>query len=534
MLRKVHIASTSKQSMRIPPWQEKSKRFMLSFKRVFCFLALVLCLVCKPAVSMAAAGSIAVFPLQELGKWRNEVNLPVTEALVDKLAASGNDVLALESVIAFMANSRIRTIGSLESYQLTKVWQELAVPLVMLGTVCQLRERPEPSLGLSLQLVRVSDARTIWSYVGSISAGDERRLLAIGEPTSVADLLPLLLDELLEQWPWEIIAGVQQSYQVTIDSFILQPQYVAPGAEVSSWVRLRKSWPADRSPRVFFKVDDQLHAAKMSADDMHYESTWVSGEQNGRVSVDLILEWPEYGRRESAPLGSYVVDGMLPLLDFTFGGTQDMGGNPAFRSDLIIIPRPLVRKPLNRWRVSFYDEKGDLLTDEKGSGNLPYRIVWNGRARHGESVEDGEYLVTLEAWDLAGNYSIAEHQVWRSYASPQLGLAVERNDETTTINLESDNLVPLSSWRMEMWTKEGKYLAHASGKGKDLPARVGIEQLSAEQYDQIQGYVVVIDVLGNRSRRKVEDMLPKLQKPVTEEVKETKPAGVSETWVNEF
>jgi hypothetical protein len=490
--------------------------------------------VCLALSALAAfAAPVVVMPLQELGERRNEVNLPFTRLLIERLAASGNEVNLPETVIAFLANNRIRTAGHLETFHLNKVWEELGAPLVLLGTVTQLRERPEPSLGLTLQLVRTSDARTVWSYIGSFSSGDERRIFGVGEPHSVAELQELLLADLAEKWPWQIISEMQQPYQISIDAFSLSPVQVPPGAEIRAWVRMRNAWPAGRAPRVFFKADDQLHGATFSAEGGTYQATWIAGERNGRFPVNLILEWSVYGRLESALLGTYVVDGTPPLLELEFRGTQPFQGMAVFRDELVIKPRALVRKPLERWRIAFYDETGALLVDEKMSGNLPEGLIWRGQARAGEPIEDGIYKVVFEAWDYAGNMARAEREVMRLRTAPQVALGVTRGDESLTVDLGSDERVPLAYWRMEMWTKEGKFLTHA--EGKELPVQIGIDLPAADQAGELQGVVVVRDTLGNLTRSKVEDLLPKLKPQAAEaEGKKKGTAGVSESWVDEF
>lgn len=496
-------------------------------------IILTLALGCVAWFAPVAVGApLVVMPLQELGERRNEVNLPFTRLLIERLADGGNEVSRPETVIAFLANNRIRTAGHLETFHLDKLWDEFGAPLVLLGTVTQIRERPEPSLGLTLQMVRTSDARTVWTYVGSASSSDERRAFGVGEPRSVAELQEILLADLIEQWPWQIIGEMQQAYQVSIDAFSLSPVQVPPGAEVSAWVRVRNVWPAARAPRVFFKADEQLHAATLSADGTTYQATWVAGEKDGRFPVNLILDWPVYGRRETALLGSYVVDGAPPLLELELRGTQPFQGTPTFRDELVIKPRALVRKPLERWRVSFYDAGGVLLADEQVRGNLPESLIWRGHARRGEPVEDGLYKVVFEAWDYAGNLARAEREVMRLRGAPAAVLGVARGDESLTVDLGSDERVPLAYWRMEMWTKEGKFLTHA--EGRELPAQIGVDLPAAEQGAELQGIVVIKDVLGNITRSKVEDLLPKIKPPAEVETKKKGPAGASESWVDEF
>ncbi len=496
-------------------------------------IGLVILCVLFPAVAAAAAPpSIAVFPLQELTRGRNEVNLPFTRILAERLRTAGNEIESQETVIAFMVHNRIRTVGHLETYHISRVREELGAPFVLLGTVSQMKERPTPSMGLTLQLVRTTDARTVWTYVGHFSASDGRRVLGIGEPSSVADLHPFLLDDLVSKWPWEIINEMQRAATISIDSIVLHPSHLRPGAEFTARVRLRNGWPSGRPPRVFFKSDDQIHAASVSDDGLTFESSWIAGEKDGRFPVSLFLEWPLYGRNETALLGSYVVDGTPPLFEIDLKGASIEGDVPVFRRDLIIQPRLLVRKPIARWRLSFLNDRGEVVGIDAGGGNLPEALIWSGRGNTDIPVVNGEYEVVLEIWDEAGNSAKATRKVELNRRAPQVELAVEKNDREMTVEFAHDGRVPLEYWRMEMWTREGRILKMA--EGNELPAQVGFEVPTGEENDQIQGFLMVQDVLGNRTRREVDDLFRQFGKREVQIKKEEPAAPLSEMWVDEF
>jgi hypothetical protein len=494
-------------------------------------LALAVCFFLLPNGAWAGA-LVAVFPLQELGAGRNEVDLPFTRILSKGLAENGNEIVSLGTVISFMAHNRIRTVGRLETFLFSRVREDLGAAFVLLGTVTQKKEGPEPSMALTLSLVRTNDARTVWSYVGSFSTSDERRMLGIGEPKTVADLEDMLLGDIDDHWPWEIINEIQQEGSISIDSMVLEPTQVRPGGEISAQVRLRNVWSAGHAPRVFFKADDQLYPAAASDDGQSYKATWVTGEKIGSLPVTLVLEWPLYGRTESTLLGNFVVDGTPPLFEIDLMGARLKNGIPIFRRELEILPKPIVRKPLDRWRLSFFDdESGRLVGAHDGSGNFPERILWKGRGTEG-SLQDGTYRVELEAWDKAGNSAKASRKVELNRSSPGVNMAVAKSDEGMVVKLQDDGRVPLASWRMEMWTKEGKLITQAAGE--DLPAQVGVELPAAAQAQDIQGVLLVQDIFGNQVRRKVEDLLPKAAPKTEAEDKDKKPAGLSKSWVDEF
>lgn len=500
-------------------------------------LALAVSLIWFPTLASAVA-PVAVFPLQELGEGRNDANLPFTRILTERLTESGNKVIGLDTVISFMANNRIRILGRLDTFNISRVRNELGAAFILLGVVSQRKERPEPTFALTLSLVRTSDARTVWSYVGSVSTGEDRRVLGIGEPQSTEELQPLLLKEIREQWPWRIINEVQQSGSINIESVLVEPRNVRPGDEVRCRVRLRRNWFVDHAPRIFFKADKQLYPAVLSGDGSTYEGSWIAGEDNGRFPVALVLQWPLYGRTESTLLGSYMVDGTKPLLEVELPGVKMLGGIPVFPQQLVIAPHLLVRKVLSRWRLAFYYESGNLAGDMNGEGSLPKHFIWSGNGNYGR-LEDGVYKVEVEVWDLAGNSAKDSKIVELNRSLPKVDLAVDQNDEGMVVDLAvPEGKVPLSSWRMEMWTKEGKILTQS--EGKELPAKIGIKLPDSVEgkKQEIRGVLVLEDILGNRVRQKVEDLLPKLEKKAKEKAKEKadekKPEGISESWVDEF
>ncbi|MBE0598781.1 MAG: hypothetical protein IH614_16115 [Desulfuromonadales bacterium] len=444
---------------------------------------------------------------------------------------SGNEILSPKTVISFMANNRIRTVGHLESFHISRAREELGATFILLGTISQLKERPTPSMGMTLQLVRTSDGRTVWSYVGHFSTADGRRPLGIGEPKTVTDLYPFFLDDIVSQWPWETINEMQRATAINIDSIVLQPAHLRPGVEVHAKVRLRNDWPADRSPRVFFKADEQIHAATIGEDSRTYEASWIAGEKDGRFPVNLLLEWPIYGRSETALLGSYLVDGTPPLLELELRGTSQHAEVPVFRKELVIVPRLLVRKPLARWRLAFSNQTGELVGADEGAGNLPGIFAWQGRGNTEVPVLDGEYQVLLEVWDEAGNKASASRRVEMNRSAPAVAMALEKNGQEVVVDLENQGKVPLAFWRLEMWTTEGRIIKMA--EGEELPGQIGIELPEGGNDADLQGYLMLRDVLGNQSKRDMNELFLQAGKKQPEKKRE-EAVPKSETWVDEF
>jgi hypothetical protein len=97
------------------------------------------------------------------------------------------------------------------------------------------------------------------------------------------------------------------------------------------------------------------------------------------------------------------------------------------------------------------------------------------------------------------------------------------------LDLKNEGKVPLSYWRLEMWTKEGKIII--SSEGKELPVKIPIELPDSYEKEKITGFLFYKDVLGRETEQKVNNLLPKVKKqPETEEI----PKAFSESWVEEF
>lgn len=492
-------------------------------------LSLVLCYLC---ISTAAAANvpIAVFPLQDLGAGSNDVNLPLSRILADYLARNGNEIIGVDTVITFMANNRIRTAGELESFNAVRVREELRAGFVLLGTVIQRKERPDPTFALTLSLVRTNDARTIWSYAGSVTTADKRNALGINEPLSTEELQYLLLDEMFEGWPWQRINEVQALEVVNIDSIKLEPYQVRPGGEIRCRVRIRDNWTVSGGPRIFFKVGEQIYPATVSEDRKTFEGSWVAGDESARYAVHLLLEWPQYKRTETVLLGSYIIDGTPPFLELELLGGEIYEGRTVFDRQVVIVPKLIIPKPLAQWRLSinYLLPEGDLafIGDMRGKGNLPKNLVWKGNRNYG----DGTYEIIIEAWDRAGNSAMTRKLAEFSKALPEVTLALDKEEDEMVMDMKYAGKVPLRYWRLEMWSKEGRLLTKA--EGSELPVKVGFTPPESLQNQDMTGFVFMQDTLGKKSRVKVEELLPELKK--APEKKEEKPTGISESWVDEF
>ena len=173
--------------------------------------------------SFASARSLAVMPLLDLTQDENGVNFSLTEYLSQKAVDYGFTVLPESDVMAFMVRHRIRSLGVLTSYQITNLRQDLKAEYVLLGTVCQLGQKPAAKVSLSLQLVRTADEAVVWSIIKDLHEDDLISLLAISDPQSLNDLYDRYFSKLFDTMPPEIKQGGDSSPSVGILTIDLPP-----------------------------------------------------------------------------------------------------------------------------------------------------------------------------------------------------------------------------------------------------------------------------------------------------------------------
>lgn len=491
-------------------------------------------------VLVSAAVSVAVFPLQELGKGRQGVNLQLTNALAERLAGSGLTTVFPDEVISFMAANRIRNLGTLERYHVAQVRRDLGATFLLLGTVSERNKRSKPAIGLTLNLVRTSDARTVWTYAGSFSVGRQRKILEIGEAQTSDQLQPLLLDEVFDQWPslhdlfgLESVQDAQFESlleSVSIDALDIEPTYPRPGVDMRCWVRLRNDWSAGHAPQISIKVADQLYPAVAIVGENTFEATWVASEQDGRYPVNLSIVWPETGRTETFLLGSYFVDGTAPSFRLDLRGNGQINGVAVFDEKLKIFPVMIAREQLSRWRLLIYSEQeGEIIDELDGEGKPPESLLWNTKAG---GMLDGRYDITVELWDLAGNSAQVSTESFLNTQRARLVMDLNRKGEKLLVNLKNVTKVPLRYWWLEMWNKEGRMITRT--EGKELPVTLKFDLPDSDDSENIDGFVLYSDVMGGQQRRRIKHLLPKTGTKIDKKAAEEKSNGISEGWVEEF
>jgi TolB-like protein len=467
----------------------------------------------------ATGEKIAVFPLEDLSQGANGVNFALMQDLEDSLRDKGFEVVSQEAIMSFMARNRIRRLGFLNTYSILHVREELGVDTVLLGTVCQRREEPCPAFALTLYLVRTEDARTIWSKTKSLSCSETRHLLAISEPQSSEDLIPMTIQDILASWPATSQLNRAHTPIFELAEADIRPRNVSAGNRVTCSVRLR-SVVNGLQPEVSIKIQPGMYLRMQPVAPDLYETSWMASAEEGRYAVTLVLEWPS-GRQRVALLGTYNVDNSPPSLALGIKGVR-LQGAVAFRDRVFVVPQLREREPISRWEFSIKDENGRTILQEERNGALPARFVWRGQGDDGVRVSHGAYQVVVKAWDEAENAAQVCEKIAVMRNPPDMILEAKMRGEDTVLGIRSGGGVPIAFWRVEMRNNGGSVIKTAEGQA--LPAEVDV----TAPEDNVECVLTAMDILGNQVRRKIKD-LKLLAKH--EDIEKTTPAN---TWLTEF
>ena len=476
---------------------------------VFCALLLTLAL-----ASPAAARTLVVFPLLDLSQDANGVNFSLTAYLGKKAAEHGFTVLPESEVMAFMVRHRIRTLGVLTTHQFNSLRQELQTDYVLLGTVCQLGQKPTAKVSLSLQLVRTADEAVVWSLIRDLHEDDLISLLAIANPQSLNDLYERYFSDLFDTIPAEIKDGAGAEPSVGILTVHLRPQHVKPGERIEAAVRVYYGNPGAKGPGFHLLVDGKEYPVDDEGDARLLKASWLAQDQSGRFPVDLVSVFPS-GQRQVQRLGEYTVDGVAPELRMTFAG-KTIDGEQYFNKDLFILPHLQVPEAMGRWDIAVYDMDQELLLLQEGAGHIPPRIIWNGMISETEVADDGRYRILIHVWDLAENMAQAEGYVNMRRTDPKLKFAVERKEGDVHVQLDNEVQSPLAFWFVKVYEKNGGLLA--SQTGETLPATLDFKLRTPDSNEQLELIFAGQDQYGNRIWQKVEDLLSKGEKKKEKQV----------------
>lgn len=472
----------------------------------------------------AAAQKVVLIPMADISKGENGVNLAFTKVVETSLKQLGVEQASRSEVMLFMAANKIRSYQHLDRYMVKKIGTEFDCSLVLLGTITELDER-KPMIAITFTALDANNGVPIWSASLSTSQTEQVRMLGIGEPQSVSELVRPLLRETLAP-----LVGItdqaerleRRDYQLL--GLELAPGYVQGGQRVKANLKIR-----------FLGKRPNLIAAESTVGKIYlqydrrtdsYQGEWFAPRDEGIYKVSLRFEW---GRERTVEVlntvASYEVINQPPGLDIEIKKGVKIGQRLAFRDHLLILPRIDNLRPMAGWALEIKNGDGDALAYEEYEGDMPERMVWEGRGADGFRMANGVYDIRLEVWDLAGNRSTDTRRVVLQASAPKVVGRVTRTGEAAALTLavEDPFELPLTGWQAELRSMTGKLLA--KGKGRELPVTLDFVPVEGES----DAYLTLAgeDLLGNR-------LVSKRQKLPMVAVKKQIDEQKTDSWVQDF
>jgi TolB-like protein len=492
-------------------------------KRLFLILFPLYLLLVLPEPVLSQ--SIAVFPFLDLTKGINGVNYVLTEHVRREISERGHTVIPARDVMDFMVRNRIRTLGKLNRIEIAKSGSELGADLLLLGTVCQLKQEPNATVSMALKLIRSSDTKTVWSVSEDMHQSDLLTLLGINDPERLGDLYGSFFARLFSTFPDGPQAVVEGEDFLDIETVVIRPAVASPGETIHCRVRIKSTMKAEELPKMNIQVNEKPIPVKRDEDGHYFTASWPADNAEGKYTVSLVTDWAS-GRQESLILGVYQVDNVPPKIALHIIAPK-VNDHYAFNRLLVMTTTMFEPEPLSRWQINIYDKDRILLVLQEADGHVPQRLAWNGMTSSGLTSPDGEYLIELMVWDRTGKSHRVEETVFLMSRPPLISFDVSLNDNLVQVKLDNLISTPISFWWLRIYIDNGLILT--SVDGEQLPATITFDLPELKSEEKLQLIVEALDVLGNKKKFRVTDLMSLVKVDVMDQDE-----GFERMWLEEF
>lgn len=477
-----------------------------------------------PGMMSASAQRVALLPMADFSLGVNGVNLAFTQEVSLSLQRLGVEMVPHEQVMEFMRRNKVRSFSFLDTFLAKKIGKDLRCVIALLGTITEIGG-DNPKLGLSFTALDTVSGVPVWSETGATSIREQLALLGRGEPQSVDDLSGPLLDRLLLRLGGEVRAAAipdRRHYQLA--GLQLFPAYARGRQQIDATLKIR--FLEARPNRVAVESSAGRTYLRLDRRTGIYSGEWFAPQQDGQYPVALILEWGTTGGQERVEnVASYEVINHPPGLTVEIKNGRQIAGELVFRDHLLILPRLDDLKPLARWGLEIRGDEDLLLVKKEYEGDIPERMVWEGRGSDGYDLADGRYEITLLVWDLAGNSSRASRQIIVQRNAPMVDaqLVSAGDKKRLRISAVEGAEFPLTGWTAGLKSQDGTPLLDVAGE--QLPEEFEFVPAAGENtvFFSFSGE----DQLGNRRKISRKELFLKIEEAVPEEQE-------AQSWVPDF
>lgn len=475
------------------------------------------------APTAALAQKVALLPLADLSQGVNGINLPLTSTAFGVLERTGMELVPLDQVLSFMNENRMRVAGVVDSYMARKIGDQFRCKVLLVGTVTEFGGR-DPALGFTFSALDATKGKVLWGGTVSSSISEQVRLLGIGQPEKTEELAQPLLTELFSTLYQQIDESRDELHRTyRLEGMRIDPAYARGGDEVEGTLKIK--FLGAKPSRVAIEKDGGVFELTPDGREGVYRGRWRLPDVEGTYPVHLLLDWEKSKTHlRIEQVASFTVINEAPQFRMEIRRGVPVGEDViAFRDQILVLPRLSKPRPLARWAIEIADDAGVVLEKDEIEGEIPERMVWEGRTGEGNPLPDRTYKVTLRVWDLAGNEASDTRKLAIQASARSVGFTPLVRDGKNYLKLDyvMNFGFPLDEWSLEILDPGGKSLVSQSGT--TLPQEVELPEVTdeARMLINFDGR----DFLGNRSRIRKKEMVIKGTGKKVEKAKD---------WVSDF
>ncbi len=447
-----------------------------------------------PLTALAQSiNKIAILPIQDLTHGANGVNFNCTRLLEKNLSKQGIIVINNKQVMASLVKHRIRWTGFLDSYNTYLLGQELKTDYILIGTICQYSNRIEPRVGMTLTLLNTKTSSSIWAWVGSLSIKDFIHPLGLFEPKNAAELLPLLVEKAVKNFPKRLEFTQNVCPNCSIRNVVVRPRFIRSGQDVTCIVRVN-SLGHKIIPVFTLQINNTFIKLKLVSHN-EYKAIFMGPIKQGCFPLYLIYRINNKTYR--IYVGNLTVDNEAPKVRLIARGIH-IWNAVALKRRLVILPRLNNPEPISRWQIAVCTLDGEKILSQDGPGPLPSRFFWRGQDASGAMVATGVYKIVLDIWDMAGNKAEASIRVAVIRTPPQIKVSSKISNNKLLLTVKNDTDIPLSFWRLEVFQGGNLLITEVGSK---LPVIVKLS-IPHKKFTRLFCIVTARDIFGNITKKK--------------------------------
>lgn len=171
-----------------------------------------------------------------------------------------------------------------------------------------------------------------------------------------------------------------------------------------------------------------------------------------------------------------------------------------------------------KWQLNIRDEYTESVWEKSGTGLPTESIVWNGIAKTGDLVPDGDYEVQLHILDTHGKSHLKDSE---KITVDLIPTTLELFGKTaTTVGVKTWDMSPLAHWKLELFDTENTLVEQMEGDGAP-PDEITLTKVQSQPAATYTGKLHVQDIAGNQSTQEAQLTLGTVPQPIVEPVTET-------------